>query len=344
MRMELLKDEITITLVENAQKGRDAFEQLVRRYQQDVFRIIRIYTKNNSDAEDLAQETWIKVHRSLADLKDPGRFESWLKAIAVNTAKNWLSSRARKESRATDEIQPQQLLGSAMVQHQRQKLLEEIRDAIESLSAKNREVVYDFYICGYSAAEVSQRSNIPVSTVHSRLKEARKKLREEFASMVAASGIQKKFAPDNFVRNVMERVYSLPTPVPKGNIIERIGRMLRKNILPTIGIATFIAFAVIGVIFINLGKLQFGGDGNQKGNAMINVRAQAPEQTQIVFMSTRGGNPEIYVMDADGKNQRNLTNNPAEDGYPDWFDPAFGRSVSFADKLKAIWGWLKRSE
>jgi len=51
---------------------------------------------------------------------------------------------------------------------------------------------------------------------------------------------------------------------------------------------------------------------------------------------------EIYVMDAEGKNPRNLTNNPADDGGPTWFDPAFARSVSPpAGWLRAIWGWLK---
>ncbi len=47
-------------------------------------------------------------------------------------------------------------------------------------------------------------------------------------------------------------------------------------------------------------------------------------------------------MDTDGKNQQNLTNNPAGELDHDWFDPAFARSVSSpAGKIKAIWGWLK---
>jgi hypothetical protein len=47
-------------------------------------------------------------------------------------------------------------------------------------------------------------------------------------------------------------------------------------------------------------------------------------------------------MDADGKNQRKLTNNPAFDRFPDWFDPAFAYSVSPAGKLKSTWGKIKR--
>ena len=51
---------------------------------------------------------------------------------------------------------------------------------------------------------------------------------------------------------------------------------------------------------------------------LINAQAQAPRQAQIVFQSYRDGNSEIYVMDADGKNQQNLTNNPGNDGFPAW--------------------------
>ena len=74
---------------------------------------------------------------------------------------------------------------------------------------------------------------------------------------------------------------------------------------------------------------------------LVKVRAQATRQAQIVFTSHRDGNAEIYVMDADGKNQRNLTNDSENAGISDWFDPAFV-SVSSAGKLKGTWGWLKQ--
>ena len=55
-------------------------------------------------------------------------------------------------------------------------------------------------------------------------------------------------------------------------------------------------------------------------------------------------NWEIYVMDIDSNNQRNLTDHHSQDWGPsDWFDPAFALPVSPAGKLKGTWGWLKQN-
>ena len=71
--------------------------------------------------------------------------------------------------------------------------------------------------------------------------------------------------------------------------------------------------------------------------------AWSPDGQRIAFASGRDGNSEIYVIDdADGNNSRNLTNHPAPDYQPDWFNA--GYPVSPAGKLGATWGWLKRSE
>ena len=51
---------------------------------------------------------------------------------------------------------------------------------------------------------------------------------------------------------------------------------------------------------------------------LISVQAQAPTRAQIAFTANRDGSWDIYAMDADGKNQRNLTNNPARDRMPKW--------------------------
>ena len=302
--MKPLNDEIT--LVKNAQMGKDAFEQLVMHYQHYVFRIIRVYTQNDGDAEDMSQETWLKVYQSLGKLKKPECFRSWVKRIAINTAKNWFTSRAYRESQETDEIEPQQLWGSAVTQYQRQRLIEQIRDAIDSLSEKNQEVVLDFYVGGYSAAQISQQLNIPVSTVNSRLKEARKRLREEFASMVAQSNIREKFAPYSLVSNVMDRVASLPiSSAPTGNIIQRIGRLFPKEAIQIIGFV-LVMFVVIALISIPFGELHFDFKENLMFSGLVQADDDAKKQVEDFLLKTDQINNQLATFIDEGHTEAEI--------------------------------------
>ena len=74
--------------------------------------------------------------------------------------------------------------------------------------------------------------------------------------------------------------------------------------------------------------------------ALTPLMVDAAPQAQIAFVSERDGNSEIYVMDADGDNPQNLTNNPDADVNPAWFDPAL--AVAPAGKTLTMWGWLKQ--
>ena len=188
--MDSMNNEVIVSLIKNPQKSREAFDKLVKRYHQDVLRSIRAFTQNKSDVDDLAQETWIKVYQAIGKLKPPYHLESWLFKIAQNTAKDWLKSQQRRKSRLTSEIKSWQLRESTMLANLRQGLVEKVRNAVNSLSPKNRQLVYEFYIFGYSASQISQRLKVPVSTVHSRLKEARKQLREDFSSIMTTSRIR----------------------------------------------------------------------------------------------------------------------------------------------------------
>ena len=122
------------------------------------------------------------------------------------------------------------------------------------------------------------------------------------------------------LNQMMERVGSLP----KGSLIQTIGRLLPKQLIPSIGIATFIALIGIGAISINFGYLL-----PSRTTLWINNQAQAqpPRLAQIAFTTNRDGNFEIYVMDADGNNVRRLTDHPATDYGPAWSPD--GRFIAF---------------
>ena len=80
-------EDADTALVRAAKQGdMDAFEQLLRRHQARVFRIAQNITRSCEDAEEIAQETFLKVYQSLGRFEERSRFSTWLTRIAVNTA------------------------------------------------------------------------------------------------------------------------------------------------------------------------------------------------------------------------------------------------------------------
>ena len=119
---------------------------------------------------------------------------------------------------------------------------------------------------------------------------------------------------------------------------QRISRILKEGFPMISGKAvliSLIALVLVSVLGLPTLLISKSGDSVSAGSLSIFggielVRfagAQVPQKAQIVFHSDRDGNSEIYVMDADGKNQRNLTNDPAEDWSPSWSPD--GQSIAF---------------
>src|SRR5204862_701449 len=82
---EPVSDELT--LVQAAKSGDvSAFEELVRRYDRNVFRIAQHITHNREDAEDVVQDAFLKAYRNLAKFQENSKFYTWLVRIAVNEA------------------------------------------------------------------------------------------------------------------------------------------------------------------------------------------------------------------------------------------------------------------
>src|ERR1700704_1451931 len=89
-------EESDLKLVERVQRGdRAAFDVLVLRYQHKVLKLIMRYIRDAMEAEDVAQEAFIKAYRALPGFRGDSAFYTWLYRIAINTAKNALVSRER---------------------------------------------------------------------------------------------------------------------------------------------------------------------------------------------------------------------------------------------------------
>src|SRR5437762_2512175 len=93
-----------LTLVHAAKAGDiSAFEELVRRYDRNVFRIAQHITQNREDAEDVVQDAFLKAYQNLANFQEQSKFYTWLVRIAVNEALMRLRKRRTAKTVSIDE-------------------------------------------------------------------------------------------------------------------------------------------------------------------------------------------------------------------------------------------------
>jgi RNA polymerase sigma-70 factor (ECF subfamily) len=188
-------EESDLVLVKRVQRGdKTAFDLLVRKYQHKVVKLVLRYVRNPAEAEDIAQEAFIKAYRALPQFRGDSAFYTWMYRIAINTAKNSLASRDRSPIRYDlDLTDPEE---SHSVQTRLQDpdtpegmaLTEEIRQivnsAIDALPEELKTAIVLRELDGLSYEEISAAMECPVGTVRSRIFRAReaidKRLREVF--------------------------------------------------------------------------------------------------------------------------------------------------------------------
>src|SRR5215207_9096654 len=92
----VVADTSDLSLVRRVQRGdKGAFDALVLKYQHKVVKLVMRYVRNPAEAEDIAQEAFIKAYRALPQFRGDSAFYTWLYRIAINTAKNAIVSRDR---------------------------------------------------------------------------------------------------------------------------------------------------------------------------------------------------------------------------------------------------------
>ena len=184
-----------LSLVRRVQAGeRAAFDLLVLKYQHKVVKLVMRYVRNPADAEDVAQEAFIKAYRALPQFRGDSAFYTWLYRIAINTAKNALVSGGRTAGAyEIDAHGPDE--GSDMGGRLRDPdtpeglaLSDEIRDivhaAMGALPDDLRTAITLRELEGLSYEEIATAMQCPVGTVRSRIFRAREaidgRLREVF--------------------------------------------------------------------------------------------------------------------------------------------------------------------
>jgi RNA polymerase sigma-70 factor (ECF subfamily) len=188
-------DTSDISLVRRVQRGdKGAFDALVLKYQHKVVKLVMRYVRNPAEAEDIAQEAFIKAYRALPQFRGDSAFYTWLYRIAINTAKNAIVSRDRSpveydlnlqnseesyeaQGRLRDSETPEALVMT-------DEIRATVNAAIDALPEDLRTAIVLRELEGLSYEEIAATMDCPVGTVRSRIFRAReaidRRLREVF--------------------------------------------------------------------------------------------------------------------------------------------------------------------
>lgn len=174
-------------LVARVQKGdKRSFDLLVLKYQHKVLALVRRYVKDHAEAEDVAQESFVKAYRAIGSFRGDSAFYTWLYRIAVNTAKNTLDARKRRPASDVDidEVEDYAFSDALRVEENPENLLatQDLHHAVEatlaSLPDELRQALMLREFDGLSYEEIADVMACPIGTVRSRIFRAREAIDE----------------------------------------------------------------------------------------------------------------------------------------------------------------------
>jgi len=187
---ELLDTDLVVRVQQGDKK---AFDLLVIKYQHRIIQLVNRYVKDPSEAQDVAQEAFIKAYRALKNFRGDSAFYTWLYRIAINTAKNYLLSRSRRRFEYHVDIQDaeqlenaSQLKGMDTPEYllMNNDIITAIKTAIELLPKEMQTAIMLREFDSLSYEEIAETMKCPVGTVRSRIFRAREAIDKELAPLL----------------------------------------------------------------------------------------------------------------------------------------------------------------
>jgi RNA polymerase sigma-70 factor (ECF subfamily) len=163
--------------IEACRQGeREAFDRLVERYQRDVYRLCYRYVNNHQDANDMAQEAFLKAYRALSTFRGDSAFSTWLYRIAVNTCLNFRAARRLPQEELSEHVAD----GATGVAERLQadERSARVREAVARLPKKQRATLILKIYHDLTHEEVARALGASVGTVKANLFHALGNLRK----------------------------------------------------------------------------------------------------------------------------------------------------------------------
>jgi RNA polymerase sigma-70 factor (ECF subfamily) len=188
---EQLTDKELVTRVQQGDKR--AFDLLVRKYQHKIINLISRYVHDQAEVLDVSQEAFLKAYRAIGKFRGDSAFYTWMYRIAVNTAKNYLVSQARRAPETgVDPEEAEHYSGESRLKEygtpENQVLTEEIErtvnKAIESLPDDLKSAITLRELEGLSYEEIAQVMDCPIGTVRSRIFRAREAIDKQLKPLL----------------------------------------------------------------------------------------------------------------------------------------------------------------
>lgn len=172
-----IRQQTDAELVESSLGGSDvAFGELIRRYQDLLYRHAERMTGRPDDAEDVVQATFIKAHRSLRSCRDPDRVGAWLFRIGANACKDLLKSRRRTMMSLDDVASLAAEDGDPEADAEWSRVRSEITLALQRLPEEQREAFLLKHVEGWSYADMADCLGVSIPALKMRVHRARDEL------------------------------------------------------------------------------------------------------------------------------------------------------------------------
>lgn len=170
--------------IERGTKDDRPFQELFRRYQSVVWRVCYSYMRNRQDAEDLTQEVFFKVYRSLQQFEGRSSFKTWLYRVAINTCQNEIRRRGRRPKEAETEMETIAEIipagQSVEKAYQNQYKREVLAEALANLDPSVSEILYMKDMEERPYNEIADMLEIGVSAAKMRVQRARLALQVQY--------------------------------------------------------------------------------------------------------------------------------------------------------------------